>query len=440
MSNVHEAEALARWLQSAPGTEPPPGVDPDVVEGILALRPDLAPPHRITVDDVLSALTEGPLADPGAVTAAAQQLHAWLEAHPGQEPPAELDPVVVEAAYALRPDLAPAARVTIDDVMAEITTGPLASHKPITNEPISLDAERTKRAPWWAWSGLGVAAVAATAILFVIPIAHMADISPTSKKSAAVPNTSASSAKRAKKAKKMAKKMERPDAVKVGRQAARKRGAGAAAPQQLSASTTVADKGGQAGADNVRAHRKTLQALEARSESPGIVAPPAVEAAYAPPAPAPVAEVADYENTVSAPASPRSAAEPPSATGKRKRSARGGYMDADDAYMAAESSHAEGAVDEQKEEEMVPARTLEVRMTQDGIASGVELTCFDGYRIRKTLKRNRTLFTQIPQGACTLIFRGGVSARRIVQPGEENLVCSLDGTFFSCKAVSARSR
>ena len=40
-----------------------------------------------------------------------QKLVAWLESHPGEPPPEELDGEVVEAVYVLRPDLAPAPRV-----------------------------------------------------------------------------------------------------------------------------------------------------------------------------------------------------------------------------------------------------------------------------------------------------------------------------------------
>jgi hypothetical protein len=55
----------------------------------------------------------------------ARLLAGWLERHPGEDPPADLEPEVVEAVYALRPDLAPAPRVTADDILAEVTAGPL---------------------------------------------------------------------------------------------------------------------------------------------------------------------------------------------------------------------------------------------------------------------------------------------------------------------------
>lgn len=53
-------------------------------------------------------------------------LATWLDAHPGEAPPEGIDPAVVEAVYALRPDLAPAPRVTLDDILGGVTTGPFA--------------------------------------------------------------------------------------------------------------------------------------------------------------------------------------------------------------------------------------------------------------------------------------------------------------------------
>lgn len=55
----------------------------------------------------------------------ASALQRWL-ASPGTRPPADLDEDVVEAVYTLRPDLAPAPRVSAADILASITSGPLA--------------------------------------------------------------------------------------------------------------------------------------------------------------------------------------------------------------------------------------------------------------------------------------------------------------------------
>lgn len=60
----------------------------------------------------------------------AQQLARWLEQHPGAEPPADISPEVVEAVYALRPELAPAARVTVSEILERVNEGPLARATP----------------------------------------------------------------------------------------------------------------------------------------------------------------------------------------------------------------------------------------------------------------------------------------------------------------------
>lgn len=59
-----QAESLARWLEQPPGTPPPEDVDIDVLEAMYALRPELAPAPRLSVDDILGSVTAGPLAAP----------------------------------------------------------------------------------------------------------------------------------------------------------------------------------------------------------------------------------------------------------------------------------------------------------------------------------------------------------------------------------------
>jgi hypothetical protein len=66
MSHDEHGTALARWLASEPGTEPPEELDDDVVEAIVALRPERAPPPSVTADDILALVSSGPLAAPAA--------------------------------------------------------------------------------------------------------------------------------------------------------------------------------------------------------------------------------------------------------------------------------------------------------------------------------------------------------------------------------------
>ena len=57
MTEEEQARALARWLDD-PSGPPPQDVDPDVLEAVALLRPDLAPPHAVTADSVLSSVEE----------------------------------------------------------------------------------------------------------------------------------------------------------------------------------------------------------------------------------------------------------------------------------------------------------------------------------------------------------------------------------------------
>lgn len=64
----NQARALADWLEAPPGTDPPEGVDDDVLEAIYALHPERAPAPRVSVDDILAGVGEGPLAGPVPVS------------------------------------------------------------------------------------------------------------------------------------------------------------------------------------------------------------------------------------------------------------------------------------------------------------------------------------------------------------------------------------
>jgi len=63
MSHDEHAKALARWLEQPEGTIPPDELDDDVVEAIVSLRPERAPAPRVTADDILALVTTGPLAE-----------------------------------------------------------------------------------------------------------------------------------------------------------------------------------------------------------------------------------------------------------------------------------------------------------------------------------------------------------------------------------------
>ena len=168
MNEHHEAEALADWLA---GGAQPSDLDPLVVETVLALRPELAPPHGVDVEDVLDSLLEGPLVNP----AVAEALNRWLEAGPGAAPPSILPVGVVEAAYALRPELAPAPSLTIDDILSGVSSGPLAESSEV--EPAAELIELPS--PWWRRRSVGLVAMAAIALIVVLPGAQQVMNQPT---------------------------------------------------------------------------------------------------------------------------------------------------------------------------------------------------------------------------------------------------------------------
>lgn len=135
---------LSRWLDAEPGVgSAPAGLEAEVVETIYALRPERAPAARLTVDQILAEVELGPLGQPGP---GAQALQRWLddpEAAQGDDEDS-LDEDVQGALFALRPDLAPAPRLSIDEILAELDEGPLA---PPTAEVIPFPGRMAAERP-----------------------------------------------------------------------------------------------------------------------------------------------------------------------------------------------------------------------------------------------------------------------------------------------------
>lgn len=111
----------------------------------------------------------------------ARLLAEWLATPPGTPPPEGLSASAVQAVYALRPDRAPAPRITIDDVFSTVTTGPYAAAgrrgqaraasgaTPVDRSPARRPAPSARR--WWAAPAVGLALSAALAAIVVIPVA-----------------------------------------------------------------------------------------------------------------------------------------------------------------------------------------------------------------------------------------------------------------------------
>jgi hypothetical protein len=175
------AQILAQWLEGAPDGTVPESLDPEVVETIFALRPEYAPAPSVTIEAVLASLSDGPLVDP----AIGEALRRWLEAGPGTAPPDLLPIGIVEAFYALRPEMAPAPSLGIEDILNSVTEGPFAaepqtaelielappSHRAASPLPSETHPPETPRSwarrRWWTGPSLTVAAVAATTLFFV---------------------------------------------------------------------------------------------------------------------------------------------------------------------------------------------------------------------------------------------------------------------------------
>jgi len=61
MTDPRQEALLAQWLDD-PSSGPPEGLENDVVESMIALRPELAPAPGVSLDDILAGVTEGPFA------------------------------------------------------------------------------------------------------------------------------------------------------------------------------------------------------------------------------------------------------------------------------------------------------------------------------------------------------------------------------------------
>jgi hypothetical protein len=95
----------------------------------------------------------------------------WLEANQGEAPPTEVEPAVIEAVYALRPDLAPKASVDVSMILDKIESGPFATSREGAEEDssnlVSLSEARKRNRIWGA---LGLVAAAAMVMIVVVPL------------------------------------------------------------------------------------------------------------------------------------------------------------------------------------------------------------------------------------------------------------------------------
>jgi hypothetical protein len=105
----------------------------------------------------------------------ARRLAEWLDAPAGTAPPDGVPPEVAAAVYTLRPDRAPAPRVSLDDVLAGVREGPFATAAAPRDEHTGGDVVPLRPQPspprraWWASPFVGVGLAAAAAAAFVVP-------------------------------------------------------------------------------------------------------------------------------------------------------------------------------------------------------------------------------------------------------------------------------
>ena len=188
MTEERAAAALSRWLQQPPGGPVPEDVDPDALAAVAALRPEHLPPARVSIDDILAEVLDGPLGATDAERAEAQAYGDALDQDP-EDADLPWDPRL-----AMRPDLAAPPRVALEDILADVRTGPmrapdLGEAVPtlpasmgelaplVADEPALIEAANRvpgaprRRFPAWFWTGASVMVMAALALLVVIPAA-----------------------------------------------------------------------------------------------------------------------------------------------------------------------------------------------------------------------------------------------------------------------------
>lgn len=98
----------------------------------------------------------------------AQKLAEWLAAPAGAAPPEGLDPEVLAAVVALRPERAPAPRVSFDEIVSTVQSGPFVA----ANNNVGMPAPVSRRRGWFmVFVSSGAFAAAAVGLIFV-PIAY----------------------------------------------------------------------------------------------------------------------------------------------------------------------------------------------------------------------------------------------------------------------------
>jgi hypothetical protein len=143
-----EAARLAAWLD-ARGGPLPEGVDADVVQAALSLRPALAPPPRLTADDILADVSFGPLV----------ALRAGAPAAPPPVPVA-----VVEDDE----DTVPVALIFGEDDDLGVAPAPAATRTRAAYDPIDVPLPANNNRGWVRWMGASAVGTLAAAVALLL--------------------------------------------------------------------------------------------------------------------------------------------------------------------------------------------------------------------------------------------------------------------------------
>lgn len=188
---AQQPELLAQWLQQRleggePDAPPPEGLDPEVVEAVDALRPDLVPVPEVDLDALLDELLAGPLAGVAGEDerAAAEALARALDAASPADPDA-LGDHGYAALAALQPEALPVPELDLDALFspapsveerARAALSPAADEAaPAVALPPSVDPTLAAPQPpanrrRWLLPALSAVAMAATVLVFIAPL------------------------------------------------------------------------------------------------------------------------------------------------------------------------------------------------------------------------------------------------------------------------------
>ena len=154
MSTLEDIEAtkLAEWLDDPTDSGVP--LSDDIAPAIYAIRPDLAPESRLSLDDILERVQTGPFS-----TQSSEDL----------EDVSRDEEEFVRNLFAISKS-SESPKTTLDDVLTRVQTGPFVDDTPTDGDGRTIQSLTTPVANnnrWWTspWFGMGVAAALVLVIL-----------------------------------------------------------------------------------------------------------------------------------------------------------------------------------------------------------------------------------------------------------------------------------